>query len=48
MTDKKSIKIKLLKPHTHAGRDYPKGAELKLNADSAQWLISIKTAEEVK
>jgi len=48
MTDPKTIKIKLLKPHTHGGRYLPKGSELTLNADSANWLISIKTAEEVK
>jgi len=48
MTDKKLIKIELLKPHSHGGRDLPAGAELTLNADSAKWLISIKTAKEVK
>ncbi|SFM67225.1 DUF7210 family protein [Nitrosomonas communis] len=42
----KQVTIELLKPHTHAGRDYPAGARLTLNADSARWLISIGTAEE--
>lgn len=48
MTDIKLIKVKLLKPHTHAGRDYPKGAEIDLAPDSAKWLISVKTAQEIK
>lgn len=48
MTEPKLIKIKLLKPHTHAGRSYSKGDEIELNADSAKWLISIKTAQEIK
>ncbi|AKH36897.1 MULTISPECIES: DUF7210 family protein [Nitrosomonas] len=42
----KQITIELLKPHTHAGRDYPAGARLAMDADSARWLISIGTAEE--
>ncbi|AKH37297.1 MULTISPECIES: DUF7210 family protein [Nitrosomonas] len=42
----KQITIELLKPHTHAGRDYPAGARLTLDIDSARWLISIGTAEE--
>jgi hypothetical protein len=42
----KQLTIELLKPHTHAGRDYPVGARLNLDADSARWLISIGTAEE--
>ena len=37
--------IKLLKPHTHARRHYPVGAVLTLDADSAEWLIAIQTAE---
>ena len=45
---KKTIKIKLLKPHSHAGRDYPAGSEIELNEDAAKWLISIKTALELK
>lgn len=32
--------IKLLKPHTHASRTYPAGAELELRDDKAQWLIA--------
>lgn len=39
--------VKLLKPHTDAGRDYPEGAELSLDDSNAQWLISLKVAEEV-
>ena len=44
--------IKLLAPHTHAGRDYPVGARLNLrlhalDADSAAWLIGCGVAEQV-
>lgn len=39
----------LLKPHSHARRDYPAGAELDMEAlgitrEDAAWLIGIKTA----
>lgn len=37
--------IRLLKPHTHAGRDYPEGGVLTLNESDADWLIGIDSAE---
>lgn len=37
-------RIKLLKPHGHAGRDYPAGSEVTMDPDSAQWLIDIGSA----
>lgn len=37
--------IELLKPHEHGGREYPAGAQLTLPADSADWLVGIKTAK---
>lgn len=40
--------IKLLKPHTHEGRDYPSGAVVEIEIDSADWLIAIGVAEPVK
>lgn len=43
----KHVKI-LADKHTHAGRDYPRGAVIRdLDADSADWLIGLKRAEEV-
>lgn len=39
------LKIELLKPHTHAGRDYPPGAVLGLNPADAEWLIALGTAK---
>lgn len=44
--------IELLKPHEHAGREYPAGARLnlalhKLDADAAVWLIGIEKAKQV-
>ena len=36
--------INLLKPHRHAGRDYPAGAPLTLPQRKAAWLIGIGTA----
>lgn len=43
--------ITLLKPHEHAGREYPAGAVLDLDLhglalDSALWLIGIGAAAE--
>lgn len=38
--------IRLLKAHTHGGREYPPGAELDLSADQAQWLKGLKVAED--
>lgn len=38
------MQIKLVRPHTHAGRDYPAGAILDLDADAAQWLVAIGAA----
>lgn len=40
--------IKLLKPHTHAGREYAAGDVILMDAESADWLISLGVAEEVK
>ena len=42
------MKIQLLKPHSHAGRDYPPGAVLEMDRDSAEWLIAIGTAKPAK
>lgn len=41
--------IVLTAPHTHAGRDYPAGtrlalADMGLDAESAQWLVTIGKA----
>lgn len=48
MTTKATLTIKLLKPHTHAGRAYPIGAELTMKESSARWLIAIGTATDTK
>lgn len=32
------IKIKLIKPHTHAGKSHGVGDELQVDAIDAQWL----------
>lgn len=36
--------IDLIKAHRHAGRDYPPGAVLGVDADQAEWLCAIGTA----
>jgi len=41
------MKIELLKPHTHAGRDYPVGTTLELSQGDAQWLVAIDVAKTV-
>lgn len=42
------MKIKLLKPHTHAGTEHPPGASLDLDKDQAEWLIDQDVAAPVK
>lgn len=40
------MQIKLLKPHRHAGRDYPPGATLDLPNGKAEWLVSLGVASK--
>jgi hypothetical protein len=42
------MRVKLLKPHRHRGRDYPVGAEITLADHKAQWLVDIGTAAPSK
>ena len=42
------MKIELITPHTHAGKLYPPGAVIDLDADAAQWLIDFGAAKKVK
>lgn len=37
--------IQLLRPHRHAGRDYPAGAQLTLPAHKAAWLVGLGVAQ---
>lgn len=51
-TAKPLEEIELLKPHEHAGREYPAGARLnlalhQLDLDAAAWLIGIAVAKQV-
>ncbi len=39
------MKIKLLKPHEHAGREYAPGDVIEIPKDSAEWLIAKGVAE---
>lgn len=34
-----TVKVKLKAAHTHAGKDYPAGAELEVGKATAEWLI---------
>ena len=38
--------IELLKPHTHAGREYPVGAKIKVSTQDADWLRGVGVAKE--
>ena len=40
--------IHLLKPHRHAGRNYPAGAPLTLPQRKAAWLIGVGVATAAK
>lgn len=35
-------KVKLIKPHTHKGKDHPEGAELVVDKATAEWLRKAK------
>ena len=35
-------KVKLIKPHTHEGKDHPEGAELLVDKATAEWLRKAK------
>ena len=37
-----TVKVKLAKPHTHAGKDYTKDAELEVDKATAEWLRKAK------
>ncbi|PHR68503.1 hypothetical protein [Alcanivorax sp.] len=45
-TKKKTVKVTLAKPHTHAGKPRKEGAEIEVTPRQAQWLAergTIKT-----
>lgn len=39
------VRIELLKPHRHAGRDYKPGQFLELPEDKAGWLVPLDVAK---
>ena len=46
----KTVSVRLIKPHRHAGRDYPASTEgrpslLTLREDKADWLVANGVAE---
>lgn len=41
------MRVKLLKKHTHAGREYAPGAVLDLREGAAEWLVGNQVAEKV-
>ena len=48
MVDKiKTVKVKLLKAHKHAGMQYSEGAEIDVPEHDATWLKNLNIAEEV-
>lgn len=44
----KTVKVKLLKPHKHAGTQYNEGVEIILPEHDANWLKNLNIAEDVK
>lgn len=42
-----SVKVRLLKPHTHEGRDYKPGDVIALDGDRAVWLKGQGVAENL-
>jgi hypothetical protein len=41
-------KVRLLKPHTHAGTKHEAGEEIELTKEQAEWLYSTYVAERTK
>ncbi|MBK1614996.1 hypothetical protein CKO44_16120 [Rubrivivax gelatinosus] len=41
----KTVKVKLIKPHTHAGEQLDPGAELSVSEADASWLTEHQVAE---
>ena len=49
MVDKiKTVKVKLLKAHKHAGMQYSEGVEIDVPEHDATWLKNLKIAEDAK
>ena len=49
MVDKiKTVKVKLLKAHKHAGMQYSEGVEIEVPEHDATWLKNLKIAEDAK
>lgn len=46
--EKDTKTVYLLKPHRHAGREYPPGAELDLPESKVNWLVGLKVASRTK
>lgn len=48
MSDKtiKTVKVKLLKPHTHGGVKFDAGMEIDMPEHDAKWLINTQTAQQ--
>lgn len=44
----KTVKVKLLKAHQHAGMTYDAGMEIEVPEHDATWLKNLKIAEDVK
>lgn len=42
------MEIELLKPHVHAGKVCSVGAQITLDKDLAEWLISVNAAKPAK
>lgn len=47
-TEVKTVKVKLLQPHNHAGMQYSKDMEIEVPVHDAEWLKNLKVAEDVK
>ncbi len=43
----KTVKVKLLKAHNHAGMPYSEGAEIEVPEHDATWLKNLNIAEDV-
>ncbi|WP_151790014.1 DUF7210 family protein [Acinetobacter junii] len=44
----KTVKVKFLKSHHHAGMQYSEGAEIDVPEHDANWLKNLKIADDAK
>ncbi|MGB7480152.1 MAG: hypothetical protein WA924_07495 [Burkholderiaceae bacterium] len=48
MSTSKTVRVTLVRPHTHAGEKYPAGKSISVPAADAEWLRQVGAAHDIK